>query len=702
MTEPCKKKIKRSRLGCHRCKNLKIKCSEERPACSSCAKVGTDCDYSLKLTWGGRPYKNKEKRKTSQYTVDVTANNLTTGTLTFVASDYEAKETTPNSVKAEPTDGPRIKNEFQPLVENFARIEHGIESASHTLGRFSNRFSLRNSEIFTSYISSQVEPHAHGDQSPLLADLVDNYAADIARIENSFPEEPKSNYFTDFMHPTLWTRRSPEMEKAFVTTPTPSHSDPVNVGMPLQNSEEILALESLHSIPPLLTPLPELLLKVPYYRLLLHFWVNVACNDLVPAPSHMYQDNPFKVLLPQMGMHYPGVLTTILACAARARDNLEGGTNHQGIIDQLLSRSCNELLKQLQDKTESTSDGTLATILLLSCYEVVNSNDFEKHRTHTTGASQIISARNKGNVAASPFSDSSDSSTSSLAVATHVRDESDVAFFLMRWFVYVDMLGALASTRGRENYLRSYRKAGRYSPIESVATLDTDSGMTDPKRDIDYLWGFDVRLLPHFINLALLVREVEGYLASPGVDPSCVPLYIVTEALELKLRFSQAYEAGEERRQASIDKLIGSKAKSSSSPKSSKNIKDLIHHDNILSATNKMFFDMGMLNLYRRVLLLPRLSPLVQELVKEMAYVLEVGIESGSPAEVCTMFCHFCAGCETLDPVQRQFFFDRFNRLARVGNINATKSVVIMNRCWETGEDWITAANELDIDLVLI
>ena len=58
-----KKKIRRSRNGCHTCKRSKIKCDENKPTCSYCSKTKAICDYSLKLTWGGRPFKDANKRK---------------------------------------------------------------------------------------------------------------------------------------------------------------------------------------------------------------------------------------------------------------------------------------------------------------------------------------------------------------------------------------------------------------------------------------------------------------------------------------------------------------------------------------------------------------------------------------------------------------------------------------------------------------
>ncbi|KAI0906373.1 fungal-specific transcription factor domain-containing protein [Ustulina deusta] len=45
---------RRSRNGCWPCKNRKIKCGEEHPACVNCQRTGETCDYSIRLNWEGR------------------------------------------------------------------------------------------------------------------------------------------------------------------------------------------------------------------------------------------------------------------------------------------------------------------------------------------------------------------------------------------------------------------------------------------------------------------------------------------------------------------------------------------------------------------------------------------------------------------------------------------------------------------------
>ncbi|KAK4539528.1 hypothetical protein LTR36_010873 [Oleoguttula mirabilis] len=69
---------KRSRTGCWPCKARKVKCGEEKPACSNCGKTGEVCDYSIKLNWGGRSKRDQDGAPTEP------------GSFTFVTSPNAA------------------------------------------------------------------------------------------------------------------------------------------------------------------------------------------------------------------------------------------------------------------------------------------------------------------------------------------------------------------------------------------------------------------------------------------------------------------------------------------------------------------------------------------------------------------------------------------------------------------------------------
>ncbi|EAS30171.3 uncharacterized protein CIMG_08917 [Coccidioides immitis RS] len=47
---------RRSRSGCTECRQRHRKCDERKPTCSGCLRSGRQCVYTLRLTWGGRPF----------------------------------------------------------------------------------------------------------------------------------------------------------------------------------------------------------------------------------------------------------------------------------------------------------------------------------------------------------------------------------------------------------------------------------------------------------------------------------------------------------------------------------------------------------------------------------------------------------------------------------------------------------------------
>lgn len=889
---PPKKRIKRSRTGCHRCKRLKIKCDEMKPLCSYCSKTNAECDYLLKLNWGGRPFKNsipndKSKVKKPTKADSVNAGSLVVKEIKFVnhgGDQVDVKTATGNDtekMKSEwvaetpgmheihsvgelrrndthltPVNLPdspfiydgnktfigthpmedSVSDSFPPkaidsslstgppgvldglAVENFdgddqaqykARdhvmlpqtnqsylhlngnevsksmeteapqialnefhdISHGVDHLSQAIEEISNGgflFNLKNSEMLNRFAFSRVgskspfnydnttttsefyapkrenidsfslenthvpiishsnspNPVESGDITEVISapltngDAFSTYSADIERINQYLPNKDSPNLFTDNMSERLMS--SPQWLRVHRKTmylededededEDDNQSSALIWGLPDQvalnkRSTYIDPEYFMKSIPIMPAPWPELLLNVPFYRDLMHFWVHIAADTFVPAPSEIYKDNPFRVLLPQMAMAHPSILTTLLAFSACIRGLLVKSDNTpENVINLLLARTCNELLKLLKNKEEATSDATLATVLLLSGYEVLISTNYDRHRTHTLGARQIIMARKSDNqlsltlASDSRSSPSSSPSTSSLLSSTR---ESDIAFFLMRWFAYVDIIGALSSTRNTDNYLDDIRGdyTNRYYKTV-LQDLDMVYEEEDSEKNIDYLLGFDVRFLPQFCEIVHLIKETENTKSKNLMDgDGNLPASIVSRALEIKDNLTNIYEREELRRQKKLGKIM----ENSDPNNHSASVSSLKLKYNILRYTNKFFCDMGILNLYRRVLNVPRESQLIQLLADGMGTILEHHIEAGSSAEQCSVFCIFCSACETLNPHMRQLFHKRFLHLADMGHVSALKSLPIMTRCWETGESWPEAATNLNIDLTLL
>lgn len=771
-----KKKIRRSRNGCHNCKRLKIKCDERKPTCSYCIKTNAQCDYSIKLTWGGRPYKVKKKEKQHNFqsvpipatsSVDSVISNkskkeepanggaqqqglnndiqfilhdFTTPLVTSPLSPTESLITQPelfaysNNRKRKASDcnnenlrkrdksigdaifntevqspflTPQMPSSFvsegdklhflkisdkktnseSPLQEMIPEIKNGMNQLTNALADIGfEQFQLENSDIFNEFIQNPENynkiAHLDSNSESLENSFLNNYSEDITRIEKYLPRQ-STNIFGDNTPMRLLSNfsRAPKIQE-----------------LEFDDGEEPTDQEYWESIPPLLVPLPTLLLNVPFYRNLMHFWINVAANHLVPASSRIYSDNPFKILLTQMAMEYPSILNTLLAFSAKMRSNLIGKDDTPDtIIDQLLSRSCSELLRLLKNKESATSDQTLATVMLLSCFEVFNSKDFSRHRAHNIGARQIIKAR---------------STTGTRVRIPDSGKEKDMAFFLMRWFVYTDVIGALSSTTNSGDYLLTSKNSSTYEPLECISILsDIDNMRNDeykcPKNNIDYLMGFDMKFLPQFAKITMLIREVNILLQQSRETLPNIPLSIVHKALEVKEALLQTRRLDEEQVMKHHEQLMELKIKRKRgmdlpNPDSPEEVLNLIQENDILRYTNKIFCDAGLIHLYRRVLLLPRESKLVQDLAMGIGELAKTQIESRSPAEICCIFCFFTAGCEVLDANMQQFFQLRFQNLAEMGNTNARKGLEIMKRCWQTKEDWITAAKVLDLDLTLL
>ncbi|KAG9554217.1 hypothetical protein KCU71_g6674, partial [Aureobasidium melanogenum] len=101
---------KRSRTGCHGCKNRKVKCDEAKPRCSNCVKQNEECDYSLKLQWGGR-----SKKEQNAFSAMASA---TSGfsTITFAAPSIPPKTIASPSVRT-----PSVSDNQDLGIENASR-----------------------------------------------------------------------------------------------------------------------------------------------------------------------------------------------------------------------------------------------------------------------------------------------------------------------------------------------------------------------------------------------------------------------------------------------------------------------------------------------------------------------------------------------------------------------------------------------------
>lgn len=105
---------KRSRTGCHGCKNRKVKCDEAKPRCSNCVKQNEECDYSLKLQWGGR-----SKREQNAFSAMA---NATSG---FSTISFATPSIPPNAIASPSVQTPPIPGNQDLGLENASRESGG-------------------------------------------------------------------------------------------------------------------------------------------------------------------------------------------------------------------------------------------------------------------------------------------------------------------------------------------------------------------------------------------------------------------------------------------------------------------------------------------------------------------------------------------------------------------------------------------------
>ncbi|ODQ82955.1 hypothetical protein BABINDRAFT_159433 [Babjeviella inositovora NRRL Y-12698] len=759
-------KKKRSRNGCHNCKRLKIKCDELKPTCSYCQKRNSECDYSVKLTWGGRPFKKPRQTKHDFFQVEP-AN-------TPSAAPWNAFDTrTPIGPRTPKVDGLTMSQFPTPVtpmavtsvtpahippvasspIETIeeSSFQSGISSLNHlwtkleSITNASDALNLRDFGVLDDLLTSMndtvpapiVLEAKPVESLPPLEHTEDNaYAVDLEKVCDY------NNTFSDGLSFNLPSSMALRNQNNFYLASLTLLDDSDEPFTSLFDINDPISF--FRSIPPTINPLPEILLQVPYYREIFHFYTEVTASMLVPAPAHMYKENPFRVILPRMAMQCLPILCAMLAFAAKHRSIIIGQAVPVEIIDQLISRSLNGLMAALRNESESKSDTTLATALLLLCYEVFSQNE-TGWRTHFVGARRIIRSRNGHKSITSEPVNREDtlgaetpgdvmlsldgtrmvgqvqrSYTRSLDVHRKVhrnplKRESNIGFFLIRWFAYIDVIGGLASAKPWRN------PPSRYVPNNDDPEVDEDDFMTDvclrdetendmtDFEDIDHFMGFDIKFVPILADIVALISKRENVEADEILGT--LPIKLVTEALEAKSRLMDCFEIGEKKREKRHQKILELRRKKQEERQQSTTPPDVNSpttatseatkiSENVLRSTNRVFAYMGLINLYRRVLCVPTESPIIQQHAKDIADAFKSNIPACSNAEVCCSFALFTAGCEVMDPEYRIFFQERFTAMSKVGNIAANTALEVMMQCWESGKSWMSILKEQDIVLV--
>ncbi|ANB15641.1 putative RNA-binding protein C3H8.09c [Sugiyamaella lignohabitans] len=491
-------------------------------------------------------------------------------------------------------------------------------------------------------------------------------------------------------------------------------------------TEESDGTSDIVTIPRGLTPLPDILIQVPVYRDLFYHFVDVTADALVPVPQ-LYNNNPFKIVLPRLALNTPHILSLIIAYAATHRAKILHQPEPVEMIGKLLERTFDGLTHSLENEREALSDTTLATAIMLSSYSIISSAAEESWKTHLHGAREIVVARgiasslsggiltgsqeNIGSYtpAAIPNSNNKSYGPQPLRVIHEDVSNNEVISFLIRVFAYIDVIGALSSSSASSvltnneqvsqlwsipnwnlSQQRHYSQDLYGKPISTSTPLGT---LMNGDPDIDFLLGIDLNLIPVLSKVSSLAKRRRILEQNP--HEFTLDAYnaensdLLSEGLELSKILISCCSSGELRRKERI--------------KQGSNLINQHEHTLLLqlATMNLTFGYSGLIHLYRRVLKLTTDSAPVQELVTMITDLLDQNIPIGSSIEACMSFPIFTTACEVTDPEVRDRYRERMNSMQRFGFGQVSRAQQLMEECWARNEPWTGIMDDLGWGLVL-
>lgn len=427
-----------------------------------------------------------------------------------------------------------------------------------------------------------------------------------------------------------------------------AYSSPV--GMFGQNDTSVLWPKTL-TIPRALEPLPPSLLDNHTNKLYFHHFMHETARLLVP---HDCEKNPFRKILPQMAVHADHLLNLLLAYSASHRARLLEQPEPTEKISGFLDYTVTALAQSLNSPQESTSDITLATAIMLCSYEIISPNSFETTwQTHLSAARRILMGRQSRGGAS--------------------------AYFLVRWFAYLDVLGSLSGEGVEPLIPQTYW----------TEDPDADEPHEFSESPVDCVTGTTTRCVEILAKIGELARQCEkmrqdwissGMGSADQWSPPRGVLYVAEQLRdELETAKSQATACCATNDPNHEHTHVHSPPRAPGSPKS--------NSPSELLSCNLAFHCAALVHLYRRVFFYPRETVEVQSAASQIVEAFK-GISRGGNAENCLLFPLFTAGCEVVDAERRQYVHERMEGLEKIGMVQFGRAKVIMERVWREGGSW--------------
>ena len=296
------------------------------------------------------------------------------------------------------------------------------------------------------------------------------------------------------------------------------------------------------------------------------------------------------------------------------------------------------------------SDSNLATAIMLASLEIIAPKSFEVEvswQQHLNIARQMIVLRGHGQ-------------------PVHRREK--IAYFLTRWFAYLDVVGSLC---GRKNDQPLFH--GNYWAQESEED--------DSHYQIDCLLGFTSRCVSILAQVAELARICDGERIDKDGN--------------IRKDWNPSAETAEKAHslKVSLEEARMHRYRGCPHRRSSTYTRDNESYAVELVTTNDAFHWAGLMHLHRRVLGKPSEDPEVQLYVREIVTAL-YKIRRGGTAESCLLFPMFTAGCDAREQSQRNAIMDRLKSMETSGMFQVRRARSLMEKVWDTGRSWETFNEE--------
>lgn len=391
-----------------------------------------------------------------------------------------------------------------------------------------------------------------------------------------------------------------------------------------------------------LEPLPPMLMENPMNLLYFHHFLNHTARILVP---HDCERNPFRQILPEMAVRDENIMNLLLAYSAAHRARMLNHAEPANRIAHWVQDVFPKLRQTLVEDSQDISDNTLAAIIMMASLEIISSGTFEvpiSWQDHLTMARQMIVARGG---------------------PRGMGCDDRVAYFLSRWFAYLDVLGSLS---GNKNDM----PLGSFYWSNELAAADEDF-------EIDCLMGFTTRCVGSLARISELAKACESDRIDEdgNVRENWLP---GPEVVQQAIQIRRALEEGllERNIRKGCSHRLGHSADSEGAWDATE-----------IYATNELFHWAGLIHLHRRVLGKPAEDIEVQHAVREIVELL-YKIRRGSTAEACLIFPMFAAGCDAQEEGQREKIMERLKGVEGFGMNHTPKVATLMQSVWDTGKPW--------------